>query len=196
MADTLNRPPDTITSPGQGNPLLPNNTDDSNLTNRSGSLREGVADTASRAADVLTGPDDDTTTGAYAPGSRFYQPLAGREHLSGLFATRAEAEAAVERLGTLGVPRSDISVILRSEEDTADFAAATGTVDAATKAGEGAGAGSIVGGTVGAILGALAATATSVVIPGVGVLLAGPLAGALAGAGAGIVSPSEQLANT
>lgn len=189
MADSINRPPDTVTSPGQGNPLLPNNTDNSNLTNRSGSLREGVADTASRAADVLTGPDDDTTLGAGtstgAAGSRYYTPLEGREHLSGLFTNRADAQAAVNRLEALGVPRSDISVVLRNESDTAEFAAQTGTIDVGSKAGEGAGAGSVVGGTVGAILGALAATATSVAIPGVGILIAGPIAGALAGAGAG-----------
>lgn len=120
----------------------------------------------------------------YTGGSRYYTPNEGREHLSGLFTTRADAESAVSRLEALGVPRSDISVILRNEGETADFAATTGT-EAGSKAGEGAGAGSIVGGTVGAILGALAATATSVAIPGVGILLAGPIAGALAGAGAG-----------
>lgn len=247
MADNLNRPADTATSPGQGNPLLPNHSDNSNQTNRSGSTREGVADAASRAADNLTGPDDDTTmvdnstlttpgtvdtsydnqttartypstgvgaaaggamgssgvdsglalaeTGAMAAGTagigtgvgmsgRYYSPNEGREHISGLFANRSDAEDAVQRLESLGVSRSDISVILRNESDTAEFAATTGT-EVGSRAGEGAGAGSVVGGTVGAILGALAATATSVAIPGVGVLLAGPIAGALAGAGAG-----------
>jgi hypothetical protein len=121
-----------------------------------------------------------TSTG----GSRYYSPLEGREHLSGLFNSRADAEAAVSELEALGVPRSDISVILRSEQESADFAEATGT-HVGSRAGEGAGAGSAIGGTIGAILGALAATATSVVIPGVGVILAGPIAGALAGAGAG-----------
>lgn len=178
MAD-LDRPSDTVNSPGQNNPLLPNNTDHNNQVNRSGSVREGVADTFSRGADTLTGPDDDLNAGA-----RYYQPTEGREHLSGFFRTRVEAEDAVQRLESLGVSRADISVILRSESETADFAASTGT-EHHSKASEGAGAGSLVGGTVGAILGALAATATAVAIPGVGILLAGPIAGALAGAGAG-----------
>lgn len=195
MANDYNRPPDTANSPGQGNPLLPNNADNSNQVNRSGSTREGIADTASRSADVLTGPDDDTTlgrtatgtmagTGSYTAGSRYYTPNEGREHISGLFPDRSSAESAVNRLESLGVPRSDISVVLRNENETADFAASTGT-ESGSKAGEGAGAGSVVGGTLGAILGALAATATSVAIPGVGILVAGPIAGALAGAGAG-----------
>ena len=116
--------------------------------------------------------------------SRYYSPTEGREHISGLFHSRADAESAVSQLEALGVPRSDISVVLRNEQETAEFAASTGT-ESGSKAGEGAGAGSVVGGTLGAILGALAATATSVAIPGVGILVAGPIAGALAGAGAG-----------
>ena len=88
----------------------------------------GLPDTTDRAADVLTGPDDDTTLGAGgATVSRTYHPTEGREHLSGLFASRADAQNAVGGLEALGVPRSDISVILRSESETADFAAATGT---------------------------------------------------------------------
>jgi hypothetical protein len=38
---------------------------------------------------------------------------------------------------------------------------------------------------VGAALGALLAAATSIAIPGIGLLVAGPIAGAIAGAGAG-----------
>ncbi len=154
MADNFTRPPDTATPPGQGNPLLPNNA------------------------------DNNTTLGGSSMSSRYYSPIEGREHISGLFHSRADAENAVMQLESLGVPRSDISVVLRNEQETNAFAASTGT-ESGSKAGEGAGAGSVVGGTVGAILGALAATATAVAIPGVGVLVAGPIAGALAGAGAG-----------
>ncbi|HEX8473257.1 MAG TPA: YsnF/AvaK domain-containing protein [Pyrinomonadaceae bacterium] len=54
-----------------------------------------------------------------------------------------------------------------------------------SKALEGAGKGSAIGGTAGAILGAIAAIGTTVALPGLGLLVAGPLAGALVGAGAG-----------
>jgi len=232
MADASDRLPHTTSSAGQGNPSLPDNADNTEQVNLSGSTRDAMSNVGNRTADTLTAPDDDTTatmvdhatlttpgtvdtnydapttvdnypstgvgaanqqmevgmtpmnSGAAATGNRYYSPNEGREHLSGLFNSRAAAENAVARLESLGVPRSDISVILRNENETADFAASTGT-ESGSKAGEGAGAGSVVGGTVGAILGALAATATSVAIPGVGVLLAGPIAGALAGAGAG-----------
>lgn len=129
------------------------------------------------ADDLQTAPTGATSSGG---GARYYTPNQGREHISGLFASRAHAENAVSQLETLGVARSDISVILRNAEETREFAHATGS-----KAGEGAGTGSVVGGAVGAILGALAATATAIAIPGAGIVLAGPIAGALAGAGAG-----------
>ena len=45
--------------------------------------------------------------------------------------------------------------------------------------------GSAIGGTAGAIIGAIAAIGTSVALPGLGLIIAGPLAAALAGAGAG-----------
>ena len=54
-----------------------------------------------------------------------------------------------------------------------------------TRAAEGAGTGSAIGGTIGAIAGVIAAIGTSLVIPGLGVLIAGPIAAGLAGAGAG-----------
>ena len=56
------------------------------------------------------------------------------------------------------------------------------TGDAALK---GAGAGSAIGGVAGAIAGAIAAIGTSLVIPGLGLVIAGPLVAAFAGAGAG-----------
>lgn len=143
-------------------------------------------DEATLPVETTTLPPGDPITGRHwsIGDGRYYTPAVGRVHISGLFDNRIEAGEAVNALERMGVPRSDISVIARSEAETVAVADATGTT-AGTHAGEGAGAGSLVGGTVGAILGALAATATSIVIPGVGVLIAGPLAGAIAGAGAG-----------
>ena len=54
-----------------------------------------------------------------------------------------------------------------------------------TKAWEGAGKGAAIGGGVGATLGAIAAIGTTLALPGLGLLIAGPIAAALAGAGAG-----------
>ena len=54
-----------------------------------------------------------------------------------------------------------------------------------SKALEGAGTGSAIGGTLGAVIAGIAAIGTSVLLPGLGLVVAGPLLAALAGAGAG-----------
>ncbi len=53
---------------------------------------------------------------------------------------------------------------------------------------EGAGVGGAIGAAVGGTLAALAAVGTSLIIPGLGLIVAGPLAAGLAGAGAGGVA--------
>jgi hypothetical protein len=53
------------------------------------------------------------------------------------------------------------------------------------KAMESAGVGGAIGVTAGATLATVAAIGTSIAIPGLGVVIAGPIAAALAGAGAG-----------
>ena len=66
------------------------------------------------------------------------------------------------------------------------FADETNTdTELGNKALESAGVGGAIGGTVGAILAAIAAVGTSIAIPGLGLVIAGPIAAALAGAGAG-----------
>jgi hypothetical protein len=57
-----------------------------------------------------------------------------------------------------------------------------------TKAPEGAGVGGAVGGALGAVGAAVAAVGTTLVIPPLGIALAGPLAAALAGLGAGALT--------
>ena len=53
------------------------------------------------------------------------------------------------------------------------------------KAAEGAGIGGAIGGSLGAIAAAIAAVGTTIALPGLGLVIAGPLAAAIAGAGAG-----------
>jgi hypothetical protein len=52
-------------------------------------------------------------------------------------------------------------------------------------AADGLGIGGAVGGAVGAVLAAIAAVGTTLFLPGINLVIAGPLAAALAGAGAG-----------
>ena len=100
--------------------------------------------------------------------------------VTGLFKSRAAAESAVDALTARGYSRDDISVLMSDQTRSKEFALKTGT-----KAAEGASVGAAVGGTAGAVLAAIAAVGTSLAVPGLGLVIAGPLAAALAGAGAG-----------
>ena len=100
--------------------------------------------------------------------------------VTGIFKNRGEAAAAVDRLLSGGYKADDISVLMSDQTKTKEFAMETGT-----KATKGAGIGGAVGGTVGATLAAIAAVGTTLAIPGLGLVIAGPVAAALAGAGAG-----------
>ncbi|MCA1594523.1 MAG: hypothetical protein LC754_18225 [Acidobacteria bacterium] len=100
--------------------------------------------------------------------------------VTGVFKTRVAAEAAVDAILKRGYTRDDISVLMSDATKNKEFAIETGT-----RAADGAGIGGAVGGTIGAVLAALAAVGTSIALPGLGLIVAGPLAAALAGAGAG-----------
>ena len=100
--------------------------------------------------------------------------------VTGLFRTRVAAEAAVDAFIKRGYTRDDISVLMSDATKNKEFAIETGT-----RAADGLGIGAAVGGGVGAVLAAIAAVGTNILLPGLGIVVAGPLAAALAGAGAG-----------
>ena len=103
------------------------------------------------------------------------------------FRTRDDAEKAYRALETRGYTRDDVNLLMsddaRSKHFNKDHVGAP--TDLESKALEGAGAGSAIGGTVGAVVAAIAAIGTSLALPGLGLIIAGPLAAAFAGAGAG-----------
>ena len=103
----------------------------------------------------------------------------------GLFNDRDSAERAYRSLSDRGYTTDDVSVLMSDETRNRHFGEGTPDTELGSKALEGAGAGSAIGGTIGAIIGGIAAIGTNVVLPGLGLIVAGPLAAALAGAGAG-----------
>lgn len=108
--------------------------------------------------------------------------------MTAMFRDRESAERAYEELRARGYDKDDINVVLSDEgrkRHFGDEAHKEGDTELGNKSLEGAGAGSAIGGTLGAIIGAVAAIGTSVAIPGLGLIVAGPLAAGLAGAGAG-----------
>lgn len=90
-----------------------------------------------------------------------------------------EANNAIMGLFQQGFSREQISMLTSDATHREHLA-----IEANTKAPEGAAAGAAIGGTLGAIVAGLTAVGT-VVVPGVGLVVAGPLLAALAGLGAG-----------
>ena len=86
-----------------------------------------------------------------------------------------------------GYKSDDINVMMSDETRRKYYGDVTpGTeLSGGTKAAEGAGKGGAIGGGVGAALAAIFAVGTSVAIPSLGLVVAGPIAAALMGAGAG-----------
>ena len=100
--------------------------------------------------------------------------------VTGLFKSRVAAEAAVDALMKRGYTRDDISVLMSDATRSKEFA-----LQSRTHAADGAGVGGALGGVVGAVLAAIVAVGSTIVLPGLNLVIAGPIAAALAGAGAG-----------
>jgi hypothetical protein len=107
--------------------------------------------------------------------------------VTGMFKDRDSAERAYKTISDRGYEQDEVNLMMSDEARKRHFGTTTTTTETelGNKALEGAGAGAGIGGTVGAIVGAIAAIGTSLVIPGLGLVVAGPVAAALAGAGAG-----------
>ena len=106
--------------------------------------------------------------------------------ITALFEHKDDAEKAYQELLDRKYTFNDIDVLMSEEtrnkhygDDTSDRSAL------GNKATEGAGVGGAIGGVAGAILGGLVAVGTSIALPGLGLVIAGPIVAALAGAGAG-----------
>lgn len=108
-----------------------------------------------------------------------------RGMLTGMFNNRVNTENAYNTLQKRGYSKNDINLVMSDETRKKHFSGDVKETEIGTKAAEGAGKGSAIGGTVGAVAGVVAAIGTSFVIPGFGIVIAGPIAAGLAGAGAG-----------
>lgn len=106
--------------------------------------------------------------------------------LTGLFRDRDSAERAYQSITDRGYGREDVDLVMSDDTRQRHFGTADGReTELGTKAAEGAGIGGAIGGSLGAIAAAIAAVGTTIALPGLGLVIAGPLAAAIAGAGAG-----------
>jgi hypothetical protein len=109
--------------------------------------------------------------------------------VTAVFRDRPNAIRALEWLLAHGYTNREINLLM-SEATKKNLYAhqKEGHEKAGTHALEGMATGGAIGTAVGATAAAIAAIGTSLVIPGLGLVIAGPLAAALAGAGAGAVT--------
>lgn len=111
-----------------------------------------------------------------------------KKMLIGMFKNRDDAEMAFEDLIKLGYDKKEVNLLMSdgtrekyySKKKNESLDTSLGN-----KAAEGAGTGTVIGGTIGAIAGAIAAIGTTLLVPGLGIVIAGPILAGLAGAGAG-----------
>lgn len=106
--------------------------------------------------------------------------------VTGLFKDKDSAECAYRAISERGYDKDQVDVIMSDQTRDRYYSGETADdTELGSKALEGTGTGAAIGGTLGAIVAAIAAIGTSIVLPGIGLVVAGPLAAALVGAGAG-----------
>jgi len=115
--------------------------------------------------------------------------MKNEQWITGLFTDRNSAEQAVDALIKANFKKEDISILMTDATRQMHFGPVTATTPGAdpggSKVSEGIGVGTTVGASVGAVIAGIAAIGTILVLPGLGLVVAGPIAAALAGAGAG-----------
>jgi hypothetical protein len=107
--------------------------------------------------------------------------------VTGLFPDRESAEAAYGTASARGYSAGDVNLVMSDATRDRHFAPDSEGVETelGNKAAKGAGIGGAIGGIGGAIAAAVAAVGTTLVLPGLGLIVAGPLAAAAAGGGVG-----------
>lgn len=109
--------------------------------------------------------------------------------VTGMYSNPEHAQRAYDDLTSRhGYKADEISVLMSDDSRKRYFGDVKPGTELGSKAAEGAGKGGGIGAGIGAALGAIFAIGTSILIPGLGIVVAGPIAGALAGAGAGGVT--------
>ena len=94
--------------------------------------------------------------------------------MTGLFKDRESAEGAYRSLSSRGYGKDDVNLLM--SDDTRKKYFTDSDTELGTKAWEDAGKGAAIGGGVGATLAAIAAIGTTLALPGIGLLIAGPIA--------------------
>ena len=109
--------------------------------------------------------------------------------LTAIFRDRYATERTFDWLQSRGYDPTEINILM-SDRTRATFSDSDvdDQINSGSMATEGVAAGGAIGTAVGATVGAIAAIGTSIAIPGLGLVVAGPIFAALAGGGAGALA--------
>jgi len=108
--------------------------------------------------------------------------------VSAIFRDSDDAETAYRETRDHGYSQDEITVLMSEQARDEFFPTEDVVVEKERRTLEGTGAGGAIGAAVGALAGAVAAIGSTILVPGLGLVVAGPLAAAIAGAGAGGVA--------
>jgi hypothetical protein len=112
-----------------------------------------------------------------------------QDMVAAVFRDHADGQAVYNWLTSQGYASPEINVLMSEGTKAAYYSHEEDErVEASSYAAEGMATGGAIGTAVGAAAAAFAAIGTSLVVPGLGLVVAGPIAAALAGAGAGAVT--------
>lgn len=145
-------------------------------------LGQRVKGDIKEAAGTVTGNDSLKSEGASEAATGATRQKSN-SMMTGMFRDRDSAEGAYRSLTSRGYGKDDVNMMMT--DDTRKKYFADDDTELGTKAWEDAGKGAAIGSGVGATLAAIAAIGTSIALPGIGLLIAGPIAAGLVGAGAG-----------
>ena len=156
---------------------------DGTVKEEAGGLKDRVVGNVKDAAGAVTG-DRSLEREGEMQANQGAARQANNRVLTGMFRDRDSMDRAYNSAISRGYSKDEVNLMMSDQTRDSWFA---GNDDTAlgSKALEGAGTGSAIGGTLGAIIGGIAAIGTNVLLPGLGLIVAGPLLAALAGAGAG-----------
>ena len=115
---------------------------------------------------------------------------AQNRRITGMFSDREALKRAYKELHDRGYTNDEISLMMSDETRKQYFSEHGRGMELEDQAQSEIGKKTAIGGTIGALAGIGAALAAGLLLPGIGILVAGPLVIALAGAGAGGVTGS------
>ena len=109
---------------------------------------------------------------------------------SGLFEDQTAAEKAYQDALRRGYTKDQVNILMSDDTRKKYYGSAVTTInkEMGDKSMEGLAIGGALGGTAVGVLAAVVALSTTIVVPGLGLVIAGPLAAGLVGAGAGSIA--------